>query len=274
MAQTEPLRGFLEAVYKEQEAQISFVGKVASFYNCVNKTNSDNAKEAGTTELDKKAVIDKTTSEMSSSCETEIKERDNALEMLKAAQNEVRKQSMAPNRVVYNWAEVLKFEGGVVVADSSNQASGALEKQASGYTVVNGLHIQRFQLTCGDLKKLKGYGDSNRLKVVTMTLSADELYYDAREYKATALNATASFSPNELKALKDILDVENIEMAVNATLASASDLSSKGHLIAPKVGSSKWGQGLTYYAVLTDLESFQCSKNDSDSIIAMMGQAD
>ena len=286
-AKTQRLQGFLDAVYSENDAQIEYVGAVTDYYVCLAHEKTEAIKkeaEVAEREADKaKNTVVKQDdvlgtkqeiSEKSSSCKSERDKRDGALKTLRIAQNEVRKQSMMPNRVVYNWAEALKFDGGVVVKETSNSISGNREKQASGYTVVNGLHIQRFQLTCGDLKKLKEYGDSNRLKVVTMTLSADELYYDAREYKATAFNTNASFTLSELKALKDIVKLDDVIVEVNATLASTSDLSSKGSLIATEVDYDKSKNGLTYYAVLTDLKSFQCSKNDSESTLAMMSQAD
>ncbi len=287
-AKTESLQGFLDAVYKEHDAQIKYVGAVTDYYVCLAHKKSEAAKKDAETvqqgadiakdtvvKQDDESATEQENSEKSSSCERS--DLNEALKNLQIAQNEVRKQSMTPNRVVYNWAEALKFDGGVVVKEASNSISGNREKQASGYTVVNGLHIQRFQLTCNDLQELKQqYGDSNRVKIVTMTLSADELYYDAREYKAMAFNANASFSPSELKALKKIMELDDVEVEVNATLASTSDLSSKGHLMAPQVKYNKDDikKGLTYYAVLTDLKSFQCSKNDSDAIIAMMNPAD
>lgn len=291
-AKTQPLQGFLDAVYSENDAQIEYVGAVTDYYVClahekteaikkeaeVAEREADKAKDTVVKQddvLDTKQEI----SEKSSSCKSERDKRDGALKTLRIAQNEVRKQSMTPNRVVYNWAEALKFESGVVVKEASNSISGNREKQASGYTVVNGLHIQRFQLTCDELQELKlQYGDNNRLKIVTMTLSADELYYDAREYKATAFNTNASFTLSELKALKDIVKLDDVKVEVNATLANTSDLSSKGHLMAPQVeyydNKDEIKKGLTYYAVLTDLKSFQCSKHDSESTLAMMGQAD
>ena len=96
-----------------------------------------------------------------------------------------------------------------------------------------------------------------------MTLSADELYYDASEDKAATFNANLTFSPSELKTLKNIFD-SDIETDINAALASSYNIASSGYLTlgakAKTSSNSSNNKGLTYYAVLTDLKSFQCSK--------------
>jgi hypothetical protein len=195
-------------------------------------------------------------------CTDERSNREQALSKLKSKQLAERKQIMEPNRLVYNWAESLKFEGGVVVLEQSkNAASGSYNKEASGYTVVNGIRIERVQISCDGIKALiTKHKDYDRLKIVTMTLSADELYYDAREDKTTAFNTNLTFSPSELKTLKNIFE-SDVEANINAALVSSSNIASSGYLIGKESGNKSQetsNKGLTYYAVLTDLESFQC----------------
>jgi len=92
---------------------------------------------------------------------------------------EAQKALNTPNTLVYNWAESHKFDGGIVKG-----MTASAEKQASGYTVVRGVSLKRYLMNCGELEALKGLKSSKRLKIVTMTLSAQELYYNANEDSA------------------------------------------------------------------------------------------
>lgn len=256
------LKNFLNVIYAEQQAQIDYVNQTTKYYSCITKENAKIAKQEETVDLADKDVLEKTKAQIPLACDQEKQLLDQALAALKKEQAFVQKQSSMPNRVVYNWAKSFKFEGGTVVNEASNSAASEVKNEASGYTVVNGLHIDRYQLTCDDLRHLrKRYGDANRLKIVTLTLSADELYYNAREYKAAAFNANLSFTPKELMVLKDVLG-SKADVKANLALANASNLSSSGYLTTPAVEdetSKTSSQGLTYYAVLTDLKSLESS---------------
>ncbi|PYF81039.1 MULTISPECIES: hypothetical protein [Marinomonas] len=257
----EKLSVLLSAIYTEREAAAAYVKASRIYYACVTEENTKIHKEQN---LDTKKSTQATKEKIDngSICVNEKNMRDATYNALSTKQIAVQKHSLVPNRVIYNWAESLKFEGGAVVLEQpKNAASGSYNKEASGYTVVNGIRIERVQINCEAIKGLIAkHNDHDRLKIVTMTLSADELYYDAREDKTAAFNANLTFSPNELKTLKNIFD-SDIEASINAALASSSNIASSGYLIGKKSGNKSQetsNKGLTYYAVLTDLKSFQC----------------
>lgn len=257
----EKLSELLSAMYTEREAAAAYVKASRIYYACVTEEKAKilvekNLNSEKATEATKEKVNN------GSICVDEKNVRDATYNTLSTKQIAVQKHSLVPNRVIYNWAESLKFEsGGVVLEQSKNAGSGSYNKEASGYTVVNGIRIERVQINCEGIKELiEKHDDYDRLKIVTMTLSADELYYDAREDKTAAFNANLTFSPNELKTLKNIFD-SDVEANINAALASSSNIASSGYLTlanqTDKMEQSS-NKGLTYYAVLTDLESFQC----------------
>lgn len=254
------LKNLLDTVYEAREAQIDYVNKSATYYACVTQKEVEISKNKEFEEAD--TALAEIKKQLPDICTDERSNREQALNKLKSKQLAERKQIMEPNRLVYNWAESLKFEGGAVVLEQSkNAASGSYSKEASGYTVVDGIRIERVQISCDGIKALiTKHNDYDRLKIVTMTLSADELYYDAREDKTTAFNANLTFSPSELKTLKNIFE-SDVEANINAALASYSNIASSGYLrLAAHVNQTNQSsnKGLTYYAVLTDLKSFQC----------------
>lgn len=261
-----PLKSFLNSVYELRESQIDYVSKSKIYYSCVSNKKVEISQDK---KLDDRDAVSEIKNQLPEICTNERNKWKEASRALNSKQLAARKQAIVPNRVVYNWAETLDFQGGAVVQKSTNNAaSGSLDRAASGYTVANGILLERYQLKCEEIKNLqKKYGDSERLKVVTMTLSADELYYDARKDKVAAFNANLTFSPRELKTLDRIFD-SDIEMTINAALASSSSLASSGYLVSKEssntsenssgASGTSTNNGLTYYAVLTDLTSFQC----------------
>jgi hypothetical protein len=257
------LKDLLNTIYEVREAQIDYVSKSSAYYACVAQKKVEFSKNERL--LDENKAITETKKQLPELCSDEKGSREQALSKLKSKQLAERKQTMQPNRLIYNWAESLKFEGGAVVLEQSNTVgSGSYNNEASGYTIVNGILIERFQIDCAGIDNLiKRHTDHDRLKIVTMTLSADELYYDASEDKAATFNANLTFSPSELKTLKNIFD-SDIETDINAALASSYNIASSGYLTlgakAKTSSNSSNNKGLTYYAVLTDLKSFQCSK--------------
>lgn len=250
------LTTFLEATYAEREAAADYVKASRNYYACVVRENANITQQS---KVSQEKAVSVTQQQLANICLEQRQSRDTASDKLKSARQSVQRQTSTPNRIVYNWAESLKFEGGAVVKQPSNSVSGQYNKDASGYTIVNGLSIERYELTCEGIQDLRGEKDSERLKVVTMTLSADDLYYDAREDTNAGIAASFSFSPNELKTLEAIFE-SNVEVNVKAALASSTNLASSGYLTKPEVDlkSNSSNNGLTYYAVLTDLESFQC----------------
>jgi len=254
----EKLSELLSAMYTEREAAAAYMKASRIYYACVTEEKAKilvekNLNSEKATEATKEKVNN------GSICVDEKNVRDATYNTLSAKQIAVQKHSLVPNRVIYNWAESLKFESGAVVLEQSkNAGSGSYNKEASGYTVVNGIRIERVQINCKAIKELTAkHEDYDRLKIVTMTLSADELYYDARQDKTAAFNANLTFSPNELKTLKNIFE-SDVEANINAALASSSNIASSGYLIGTDSSRETSNKGLTYYAVLTDLESFQC----------------
>lgn len=263
---------FLDAVYAERTATASFVQKSRDYFSCVIRQKEQAVSDKNNSEK----ALEQTKEQLSTLCVESQQARNQAADQLSRERLALQKQMSVPNRLLYNWSDTHRIEGGVVVKEAFSL--GQHEKEASGYTIVNGLLLERYEVNCDQIASLvKDNKDNSRLKVVTMTLSADDLYYDARKDATTMMATNFSFSTNELKDLEFIFD-SKVDVEVKAALANSYNLSSSGYLKGIKettaTDGSSSNKGLTYYAVLTDLKSFQCSKNDSDSIIAMMGQAD
>lgn len=209
-------------------------------------------------------------------CSEEDKKQ--ALVALEKARLKVETLAIAPNRVVYNWAKNTKWESGVIIQSESNSTDMKADKTASGYTVVDGVIIERYQMSCNELAMLKKRSDADRLKIVTTTLAAEELYYNANEETNFALNAAFSFTPKELKMLSKLKDKDGkeLKLEIQTTINKSSSIASKGYLTAPKVtlddykditipGSTETEKtndiksSLTYYAVLSDVETLSCN---------------
>ena len=183
------------------------------------------------------------------------------------------------NRLVYNWSDERTFEGGIFQS-SNNNAQSTFSQQAAGYTLVNGLILSRYQLSCEELNSLKAMTNASHLKVVTMTLAAKELYYHASKDSAFSLQSQLALQPSELQSLAKFLGEEDPLLNIEAALSRRTSLASQGYFAAPDVKLSSDGSpsptsnvndsgtkdsntaglehGLTYYAVLSDLESLSC----------------
>ena len=214
-----------------------------------------------------------------SSCKDKQEEQDRQNSELNAKQLEVNKALTLANRLVYNWSDERTFEGGIFQS-SNNNAQSTFSQQAAGYTLVNGLILSRYQLSCGELNSLKAMTNASHLKVVTMTLAAKELYYHASKDSAFSLQSQLALQPSELQSLAKFLGEEDPLLNIEAALSRRTSLASQGYFAAPDVKLSSDGSpsptsnvndsgtkdsntaglehGLTYYAVLSDLESLSC----------------
>jgi hypothetical protein len=168
-----------------------------------------------------------------------------------------------PNVLVYNWAESHEFDGGVIKG-----VAGSLEKQAAGYTVVNGVYLKRYSIDCDELTALKELGKSDRLKMVTMTLSTNELYYDANEDSAFSAQLALAISAKEFADLAKWAK-DNRSIDLKADLNSATSIASQGYLKVSNKGKEESTfitykeentqiPELVYYAVLSDVDTLSC----------------
>jgi hypothetical protein len=243
------------------------------------KAKSDEAaKEKAKENLSEAEENAKNPENIQNACSEEDKKQ--ALVALEKARLKVEALAIVPNRVVYNWAKNTKWESGVVVQSESNSTNMKANKTASGYTVVDGVIIERYQMSCNELAMLKKRSDADRLKIVTTTLAAEELYYNANEETNFALNAAFSFTPKELKMLSKLKDKDGkeLKLEIQTTINKSSSIASKGYLTAPTVTLDDYKDitipdstetetknpndiksSLTYYAVLSDVETLSCN---------------
>ena len=198
-------------------------------------------------------------------CAEVITAENTAYANLIEARNKAELLMNLPNRLVYNWSEIYTLNAGTVSCEN-NKASGGTERSTAGYTIVNGLILERYQSTCEELEYLKSLPSYKRMKIVTMTLAASELYYNANQYASLSLQAALSVSPAELKSMKDALTSEQ-EIALEAALHSSMSISSRGYFTAPDISldnivnlgpSGNSQSGLVYYAVLSDVGTLAC----------------
>ncbi|MEO9654074.1 hypothetical protein [Marinomonas sp.] len=216
-----------------------------------------------------------TSKELSKShCKTEQEEQDRQNTELNAKQLAVNKALTQANRLVYNWSDERTFKGGIFQS-SNNNGQSTFSQQAAGYTLVNSLILSRYQLSCEELNRLKAMTNASHLKVVTMTLAAKELYYHASKDSAFSLQSQLALQPSKLQSLAKLLDEEQLLLGIEAALSSSTSLASQGYFATPEVKLSSYSSqgsdtedsnsaglehGLTYYAVLSDLESLSCYK--------------
>ena len=209
-----------------------------------------------------------------SSCKDKQEEQDRQNSELNAKQLEVNKALTLANRLVYNWSDERTFKGGIFQS-SNNNGQSTFSQQAAGYTLVNGLILSRYQLSCEELTSLKAMTNASHLKVVTMTLAAKELYYHASKDSAFSLQSQLALQPSELQSLAKFLGEEDPLLNIEAALSRRTSLASQGYFATPKVklssddsqnptsnvndaNSTDLEHGLTYYAVLSDLASLSC----------------
>ncbi|MBJ7536258.1 hypothetical protein [Marinomonas transparens] len=264
---TATLHNFIKAVNDEKTKSAAFVKANTDYLTCLINNSSDSNTDEISEALKKQAL---------NACAAQNTAKDQALSSLKQVRLQVEALAIAPNRMVYNWAESSQLKSGVVVQSESNSANVNSEKKASGYTVVNGLIIERYQMSCAELHTLKQREDAKRLKIVTMTLAAEELYYNANEDASLSLGAAFSFTKDELKMLTRLLDKngEELKFDLEATINTSSSIASKGYLTAPVITLNNYKKmlipskgndtqtsikpGLTYYAVLSDIDTLAC----------------
>ncbi|REG83721.1 hypothetical protein [Marinomonas pollencensis] len=191
--------------------------------------------------------------------------KNTAYENLIEARSKVELLMNLPNRLVYNWSENYTLTSGAVV-NENNKANGGAERSSAGYTIVNGLVLERYQSSCKELELLKNLPSYKRMKIVTMTLAAKELYYNANQDTSLSLQAALAVSPAELASLKNALTSEQ-NIALEAALNFSTSISSRGYFTAPDIsledfkesGLTKTPQsGLVYYAVLSDIGTLAC----------------
>lgn len=260
---TNPLYRFIKAVSDEKLLSASFVKANTDYLSCL-------IEHSKGMDADSLSAVDKQNALAACAAENTLK--DQALTALNEARLKVDTLAIAPNRMVYNWAENTQWENGVVIQSEANSANMSSKKNASGYTVVNGLVLERYQMSCSELQTLKEREDAKRLKIVTMTLAAEELYYNANEETSLSLNAAFSFTDDGLKMLKAVLnkDPKDLKLDIQTTINTSSSIASKGYLTAPIITLNKYDNNvipsnketfkpsLTYYAVLSDVGTLAC----------------
>jgi hypothetical protein len=134
-------------------------------------------------------------------------------------------------------------------------------------------------MSCSELGLLQKRPDAGRLKIVTMTLAAEELYYNANEEASLSLNAAFSFTPDELKMLSKLLDKDGkaLKLDIQASINASRTIASKGYLTNPEITLNNYKDitipeafeakkmtrsikpSLTYYAVLSDVDTLACN---------------
>lgn len=157
------------------------------------------------------------------------------------------------NLLIYDWSQ----SNAVAVSqdkDAKNKLTSNNNK--NGLTVVSGYTIERIVYDCEAIKDLrKQYkGSKNIVKLVTMTLSTGDLYY--RAYKDSLVDVEASLSIELKPELKQILKNALGGKQFDTTLNISSKVASQGLISSSASDADKSNShNLTYYAVLTDLET-------------------
>ena len=284
--QNKDLQAFINAQNALQAQVLSYSSAAIKLLQCqqeiyqaelskLQKNHKSDPKANHTSALETSKELSK------SSCKAKQEEQDRQNTELNAKQLEVNKALTLANRLVYNWSDERTFKGGIFQS-SNNNGQSTFSQQAAGYTLVNGLILSRYQLSCKELNSLKAMTNASHLKVVTMTLAAKELYYHASKDSAFSLQSQLALQPSELQSLAKFLGEEDPLLNIEAALSSRTSLASQGYFATPEVKLSSYGSqfptsnvkdsgtkdanstglehGLTYYAVLSDLESLSCYK--------------
>jgi hypothetical protein len=267
--QSKTIVDLLKAINEEKKLSLKYVTSNTHFLTCLTKHPIQDVKNI--TSDEKREAL--------SACSTERETKEKALLALQEASLKVEALAIAPNQIVYNWAENHELKSGVVVQSESNSATVNSNKKASGYTVIKGLIIERYQMSCSELGLLQKRPDAGRLKIVTMTLAAEELYYNANEEASLSLNAAFSFTPDELKMLSKLLEKDGkaLKLDIQASINASRTIASKGYLTKPEITLNNYKDitipetfeakkmtrsikpSLTYYAVLSDVDTLACN---------------
>lgn len=157
------------------------------------------------------------------------------------------------NLLIYDWSQ-----SNAVAVNQDKDAKNKLtsNNNKNGLTVVSGYTIERIVYDCEAIKDLrKQYkGSKNIVKLVTMTLSTGDLYY--RAYKDSLVDVEASLSIELKPELKQILKNALGGKQFDTTLNISSKVASQGLISSSASDADKSNShNLTYYAVLTDLET-------------------